>query len=93
MNIFLIDADDLSAGAWIDEAFRVLEESEGPLPVRRAYGSAENLKGLADALREANLLGMNATSTKLLKKFLQHFVRLSAAKQNAVQYLLPPQTL
>ena len=51
MNIFLIDADNLSAGAWVDEAFRILEESEGVMPVRRAYGSAENLKGLADALR------------------------------------------
>lgn len=51
MNVFLIDADNLSAGAWLDEAFRVLEESEGPLPVRRAYGSAENLKGLSEALR------------------------------------------
>ena len=51
MNIFLIDADNLSASAWVDEAFRVLEESEGVMPVRRAYGSAENLKGLADVLR------------------------------------------
>lgn len=51
MNIFLIDADNLSAVAWLDEAFRVLQESEGSLPVRRAYGSAENLKGLSEALR------------------------------------------
>jgi hypothetical protein len=51
MNVFLIDADNLSAAAWVDEAFRVLEESEGALPVRRAYGSAENLRGLADVLR------------------------------------------
>lgn len=51
MNVFLIDADNLSAGAWVDEAFRLLEESEGVMPVRRAYGSAENLKGLADVLR------------------------------------------
>ncbi len=51
MNIFLIDADNLNSGAWIDEAFRVLEESEGPMPVRRAYGSAENLKSLAEVLR------------------------------------------
>ena len=51
MNVFLIDADNLNSGAWVDEAFRVLEASEGPLPVRRAYGSAENLKGLSDALR------------------------------------------
>lgn len=51
MNVFLIDADNLSASAWVDEAFRILEESEGALPVRRAYGSAENLRGLADVLR------------------------------------------
>lgn len=51
MNVFLIDADNLNSGAWVDEAFRILEESEGVMPVRRAYGSAENLKGLADALR------------------------------------------
>ncbi len=51
MNVFLIDADNLNSGAWVDEAFRILEASEGPMPVRRAYGSAENLKGLADMLR------------------------------------------
>jgi hypothetical protein len=51
MNVFLIDADNLNSGAWVDEAFRILEASEGPLPVRRAYGSAENLKGLAEMLR------------------------------------------
>ena len=51
MNIFLIDADNLSSPGWVDEAFRALQESEGALAVRRAYGSAENLKGLADVLR------------------------------------------
>ena len=51
MNVFLIDADNLNSGAWVDEAFRILESSEGPIPVRRAYGSPENLKGLAEALR------------------------------------------
>ena len=51
MNVFLIDADNLNSGAWIDEAFQVLEASEGVMPVRRAYGSAENLKGLAETLR------------------------------------------
>ena len=50
MNVFLIDADNLNSGAWVDEAFRVLQDSEGQLPVRRAYGSAENLKALADTL-------------------------------------------
>jgi hypothetical protein len=51
LNVFLIDADNLNSGAWVDEAFRILEATEGPMPVRRAYGSAENLKGLAEALR------------------------------------------
>lgn len=51
MNIFLIDADNLNSGAWVDEAFRILEESEGAIPVRRAYGSSENLKTLAEVLR------------------------------------------
>jgi hypothetical protein len=51
MNVFLIDADNLNSGAWVDEAFRVLEASEGVMPVRRAYGSAENLRGLSEALR------------------------------------------
>ncbi len=51
MNVFLIDADNLNSGTWIDEAFSVLEEIHGDMPVRRAYGSAENLKALADTLR------------------------------------------
>lgn len=51
MNVFLIDADNLNSGAWVDEAFRVLEASEGSFPVRRAYGSADNLKALNDTLR------------------------------------------
>lgn len=51
MIAFLIDADNFSAPAWIDEAFQTLERSEGPVAIRRAYGSAENLKGLADTLR------------------------------------------
>jgi uncharacterized LabA/DUF88 family protein len=51
MIAFLIDADNFSAPAWIDEAFKTLEQSEGAISIRRAYGSAENLKGLADTLR------------------------------------------
>ncbi len=51
MIAFLIDADNLSAPAWIDEAFQTLELTEGSIAIRRAYGSAENLKGLTDALR------------------------------------------
>lgn len=51
MTVFLIDADNLNSGTWIDEAFRVLESTEGPLPVRRAYGSGDNLKNLADVFR------------------------------------------
>jgi uncharacterized LabA/DUF88 family protein len=51
MIAFLIDADNFSAPAWIDEAFKTLEQSEGAISIRRAYGSAENLKGMADTLR------------------------------------------
>lgn len=50
MIVFLIDADNLSAPAWIEEAFRELE-SEGEISIRRAYGSADNLRGLAEVLR------------------------------------------
>jgi NYN domain len=48
---FFIDADNFSSPAWIDEAFQTLEASEGTIAIRRAYGSAENLRGLADTLR------------------------------------------
>ena len=51
MIAFLIDADNFSSPAWIDEAFQTLERTEGSISIRRAYGSAENLKGLADTLR------------------------------------------
>ncbi|NWF48406.1 NYN domain-containing protein [Hydrogenophaga sp. D2P1] len=51
MRVFLIDADNLSSPGWVDEAFKALETAEGSLAVRRAYGSAENLKGLAETLR------------------------------------------
>ena len=51
MIAFLIDADNFSLPAWIDESFHMLERTEGPISIRRAYGSAENLKGLADTLR------------------------------------------
>lgn len=42
MIVFLIDADNLSSAAWIEEACSSLEAAEGSLAVRRAYGSAEN---------------------------------------------------
>ena len=51
MNIFLIDADNLNSGPWIDEAFAVLLQDVKALQVRRAYGSAENLKALTDTWR------------------------------------------
>ena len=51
MRVFLIDADNLSSPGWVDEAFKALEAAEGSFAVRRAYGSAENLKGLADTMR------------------------------------------
>ncbi|WP_164868431.1 NYN domain-containing protein [Hydrogenophaga sp. NH-16] len=52
MIVFLIDADNLSSPAWVNEAITTIEATEGPIAVRRAYGSAENLKGLAEPLRD-----------------------------------------
>lgn len=52
MIVFLIDADNLSSPAWLNEALTTIEATDGPVAVRRAYGSAENLKGLADSLRD-----------------------------------------
>ncbi|WP_077003363.1 NYN domain-containing protein [Variovorax sp. KK3] len=49
---FLIDADNLSDGNAIRHAFEQLTELAGPVAVRRAYGSAENLKGLASVIGE-----------------------------------------
>ena len=51
MIVFLIDADNLSDPAWVQEAFQVLEKTEGAVSIRRAYGSAENLKGLTEPMR------------------------------------------
>jgi hypothetical protein len=50
MNAFLIDADNLSSPEWIEEACRTLEAAAGKFSVRRAYGSAENLRVLAPTL-------------------------------------------
>lgn len=52
MIVFLIDADNLNSPAWVTEAIARIEATEGTVAVRRAYGSAENLKGLAVPLRD-----------------------------------------
>jgi len=52
MIVFLIDADNLSSADWVEEAITAIESTEGPISVRRAYGSAENLKGLAEPMRD-----------------------------------------
>ena len=52
MVIFLIDADNLCATAWVEEALEKLARSEGPLGVKRAYGSAEKLKALTSTMRD-----------------------------------------
>ncbi|WP_186411630.1 NYN domain-containing protein [Candidatus Propionivibrio aalborgensis] len=51
MIALLIDADNFSSPAWINEAIQTLEMTCGDIAIRRAYGSAEKLKGLADVLR------------------------------------------
>lgn len=51
MIALLIDADNLSSPHWVQEALTILEQSEGTVAIRRAYGSAENLKGMTEVLR------------------------------------------
>jgi hypothetical protein len=51
MVVFMIDADNLSSAAWLEEAFKTLESTVGDVTVRRAYGSAENLRGLSEVMR------------------------------------------
>lgn len=53
MTAFFIDADNLCSPACVEEAIRILGPLEGAISVRRAYGSAEKLKGLGDVLRTA----------------------------------------
>ena len=48
----LIDADNLSSPDAVEEALRKLTELCGPVAIRRAYGSADNLKGLAGVMRD-----------------------------------------
>ena len=48
----LLDADNLSSPELVAQALHLLQQSDGPVSIRRAYGSAENLKGLAPVLRE-----------------------------------------
>lgn len=50
--ILLIDADNLSAPEMVAQALRHLTQLAGPVAIRRAYGSAENLRGLGGVLRE-----------------------------------------
>ncbi|MEJ1165299.1 NYN domain-containing protein [Variovorax sp. CCNWLW186] len=55
MIAFFIDADNLCVSSWVEESLRKLEDGEGRVLVRRAYGSAEKLKGLADVLRTRHI--------------------------------------
>lgn len=50
MIAFFIDADNLNSSEWIDEAFTSLEAHSGTVAVRRAYGSADNMKSLAQVM-------------------------------------------
>lgn len=51
MIALLIDADNLSSPEWVHEALEILEQNEGAVAIRRAYGSAENMKGMTEVLR------------------------------------------
>lgn len=48
----LVDADNLSSPELVVQALQHLTQLAGGVGIRRAYGSAENLKGLASVLRE-----------------------------------------
>lgn len=68
----LIDADNLSSPDAVEEALRKLTELCGPVAIRRAYGSADNLKGLAGVMRDLAIrpivhdpLGKNTTDMLL----------------------------
>lgn len=68
----LIDADNLSSPDAVEEALRKLTELCGPVAIRRAYGSADNLKGLATVMRDLAIrpivhdpLGKNTTDMLL----------------------------
>ncbi len=52
MIALFIDADNLSKSEWFDEACRKLTLKLGRISVRRAYGSAEKLKGLSKELHD-----------------------------------------
>lgn len=49
---FLIDADNLNDPEAVAEAFERLHALVGPSTVRRAYGSADSLKGLGPVLKQ-----------------------------------------
>jgi uncharacterized LabA/DUF88 family protein len=72
MIAFLIDADNFKSPRGVDEAFQAIERSEGAISIRRAYGSAESLRSLAETLRKwavhpyVNMnLGKNTTDLSL----------------------------
>lgn len=51
MIAFFIDADNLSSPTSLEEACARLESEEGPLAVRRAYGSSDKLRDLTEVFR------------------------------------------
>ncbi len=70
MNMFFIDADNLSSAVWIEEGCQALETKFGPLSVRRAYGSPENLRLLSEvlktrAIRAFQNLSLNKNTTDM----------------------------
>ena len=69
MIAFFIDADNLCGSKSIEEALDILETSYGPVSIKRAYGSADRLKGLAEVCR---------------KKSIRPFVNLSLSKNTTV---------
>ncbi|AVT10891.1 NYN domain-containing protein, partial [Paracidovorax avenae] len=55
-----------------------------------AGGNIQPLGEIVKLLHDAKLLGKNAASTKLFKKFPHHFELSPSRQPNTVRYILPP---
>lgn len=64
-------------------------ETNGEVQGRPKPSQPQSLGAVAKALLDAKLRGKNLTSTKLFKKFPQHFALLPPEKPRTVQYIAP----
>lgn len=91
MIAFLIDADNLSSPASLEEACMRLEAELGSLAVRRAYGSPENLRSLSEVFRRRSIrpypnlaLSKNTTDIALAVDAMELVCRVPAPTVMAI---------